>query len=333
VRTLAAILADPSVVNLPEPVAPRLAWRGRVTLLAAREKVGKSTIAQAAAAAKSSGAPFLGEPTTAGDVLLLSLEEHVGDTSRRLVEFDATAERVHIVEWLGHNPLAGLEEAIVKCEPELVVVDTLPRFVQNLVHDPGNASQWTPIMSHLTRMARDHDLALLLLHHARKSDNGYRDSSAVGAGVDVILEMEAVSDDPAARRFKVKGRWRLENFSARLVGNCYEPHTVGELSLDARVLCCIQGSPRCSQNVVRQHVGGSYGLVDAALKRLLGRGAISDVGHQNGHLYVASQPGGSATAAEPLAEPPSAKLSPYRLTAAEPPPNLTPRGSAETQNP
>jgi len=43
-RSLAELLADPDALNPPEPVIPRLAYRGRVTLLAAREKAGKSTV-------------------------------------------------------------------------------------------------------------------------------------------------------------------------------------------------------------------------------------------------------------------------------------------------
>jgi len=62
-RSLAEILADPDVIRPPVALVPRMAWTGRVTLLAAREKIGKSTLAGAAVAALSSGVRFMGEPT------------------------------------------------------------------------------------------------------------------------------------------------------------------------------------------------------------------------------------------------------------------------------
>jgi hypothetical protein len=69
VRRLADILASPNALRPPEPVVPRIAWAGRVTLLAAREKLGKTTLAAAAAAAVSTGSPWLNERVTPGDVL------------------------------------------------------------------------------------------------------------------------------------------------------------------------------------------------------------------------------------------------------------------------
>ena len=56
--TLRELLENP--VELPPAVVPRLAWPGRSTLLAAREKEGKSTLMTAAAAAVSRGSSFLG---------------------------------------------------------------------------------------------------------------------------------------------------------------------------------------------------------------------------------------------------------------------------------
>lgn len=83
-RTLAEILSDPDVMKEPEPVIPRLAFGARLTMLSAREKEGKSTLASAGAAAVSGGARFLGEFCKRGSVLWVGLEEHLGDTARTL---------------------------------------------------------------------------------------------------------------------------------------------------------------------------------------------------------------------------------------------------------
>lgn len=77
------ILADPELCRPLEYAVPRLACRGRSSMLWAREKMGKSTLARAAAAAKSTGSRFLGEDTDPGSVLYVALEEAIGDTPPR----------------------------------------------------------------------------------------------------------------------------------------------------------------------------------------------------------------------------------------------------------
>lgn len=67
----------------PPVVARLLAHAGRVTLLQAREKAGKSTLVGAAVTAVTRGRPFLGMPTLAGDVLWVGGR---GDGGRRLYE-------------------------------------------------------------------------------------------------------------------------------------------------------------------------------------------------------------------------------------------------------
>src|SRR3989442_1659644 len=69
-RSLAELLTDPDALKPPEAVVPRLAYRGRVALIAGREKLsGKSTLLTAGAAAVTRGTDFLGERCAAGQVL------------------------------------------------------------------------------------------------------------------------------------------------------------------------------------------------------------------------------------------------------------------------
>lgn len=244
-RPLSVILADPAALEPPAPVVPRLAWRGRTTLLAAREKAGKSTPATAAAAAVSRGASWLTDPTTPGVVLWLTLEEHVSDLAARMAEWAADTERVHVIDtMIGlDDPIARLHVETRAVAPALVVIDTLSALVDasGARPDPGSSAAWTPIMAALNRIARETDAAVLILHHARKSDGAYRDSSAIGAGVDVIVEM-ADGGDAEVRALRVRGRWRVGDYSVRLVGDRYEL-TSGEPSLDARVLLYVKGTP------------------------------------------------------------------------------------------
>ena len=283
-RTLAEILTDPDALSPPRPVVPRLAWESRVTLLAAREKDGKSTLLTAAAAAVTRGAPFLDGTASIGTVLWVGVEEHPHDLAQRAVAFGADPERL-VVLGLTEEPLEVLREAVEAIEPVLIGVDTLATWADRWVEDARSATSWTPVMAALTALARDTGAAVVLLHHARKSDGQYRDSSAIGAGVDVILEMSPHLEDPTMRTLKARGRWTMSGFAVRLAGDAYEL-AGGELSLDARVLLYIERTPGCSLRRLRDGIGGRAADVDAALRRLLDRGAIGNEGLDGHHAYV-----------------------------------------------
>ena len=77
IRTLAEWLTDPGALEPPPMIIPYLALAGRVTLLAAKEKVGKSTFMGQCVAAFSQGAEFLGQPCGPGKVLWYALDEAV----------------------------------------------------------------------------------------------------------------------------------------------------------------------------------------------------------------------------------------------------------------
>jgi len=282
-RTLAEILRDPDALQPPTPVVPRLAWRGRVTLLAAREKDGKSTLLTAAAAAVTRGSPWLDGKCEAGTVLWVGVEEHPHDLAQRAVRFDADPARL-VVLGMTDEPLEMLRAAVAEVKPALVVVDTLSTWAR-WIEDARSATSWTPVMTAVTALAREAGPGMVLEHHARKSDGQYRDSSAIGAGVDVILEMAPHPDDPAIRTFRARGRWPMQAFAVRLAGDGYEL-TGGELSLDARVLLYVERTPGCSLKQVRDAIGGRAADVDAAMRRLLDRGAVRDDGQNGRHAYV-----------------------------------------------
>lgn len=283
-RTLAEILDDPQALAPPEAVVPRLAWRGRVTLLAAREKDGKSTIATAGAAAVTRGTPFLdGKPGDPAAVLWVAVEEHPHDLAQRAVQFGADPDRL-VVLGLTDEPLETLRAAVADVKPALLVIDTLPTWADRWVEDARSATSWTPVMVALTALARESDAALLILHHSRKSDGAYRDSSAIGAGVDVILEMSRHPEDPNLRTVKARGRWPMQGFVVRLVGDGFELGG-GTLSLDARVLLFVERNPGATGKAVRDGAGGRAGDVDDALRRLVDRGAVRDAGSGERHEY------------------------------------------------
>lgn len=280
--TLAELAARPELLVPPAAVVPRLAYAGRVTLLAAREKDGKSTLARQAVAALVGGRRFLGETLSPAPVAWLCLDEPIGDLVRGLVELGASGG----VLISDRRPGAVELEATVAREGcRLLVVDTLVEHLGGLVDDMNSPTQLQPILADLRGLARRTDCAILLIHHLTKNGSGYADSRQLGAGVDVIVEMRSVDDPPSRRAFKVRGRGVHGDFALDWSRDAGYTLAVGELSIDARILATIEAHPGISMNRLRSAVSGSNADKDAALRGLLYRGAVVDAGEGQAHNY------------------------------------------------
>ena len=287
VHSLEEILKNPDALAPPAVVVPRLAWAGRVTLFAAREKDGKSTLAGAAAAVVSSGGLWLGDVTERGSVVWVGLEEHQSDVARRLHDWGAHPGNVWIADPLSgvSDPIPSIQQAVTRIKPRLLVIDTLAALVSSAAPDPGNASAWTPLLVGLTHISRSTDAALLLIHHARKSDGAYRDSTAIGANVDCIAEMSADSQAKEVRKMRCRARWPVGDYSLRLAGVHYEL-VGGELTLEARVLACVKANPGSSLRKVREGISGRAQDTAATVHRLVRGGLIEDRGNEKSGMKL-----------------------------------------------
>jgi len=214
--TAAALLAGRGMTESPSPLAvlPYLAWGGRVTLLAAREKDGKSTLVGGAVAALTRGAPWLGEPCDPVGPVLWLHEEAPDDVIGRLQQFGADLARVHLLQLPQADAARALTANVTRLRPRVIIVDSLVRFAAGRVTDPTRATQWEPIMSEFLGLAQKSGAAIVVLHHAGKKDGEYRDSTEIGAGVDMLIQMPG----------GLKGnRQRLEG-KGRIVG--VAPYTI-----------------------------------------------------------------------------------------------------------
>jgi hypothetical protein len=284
-RTVREYLDNPELMQPPEEVVSNLAWRGRVTLLAAREKAGKSTYV-------AFGTALLSR-SQSSKVLWVNLEEAAYDVVDRFKTFDAHSERIVVSEFLP-NKLADLEAAIREHSPDLVVIDALVDWGADQVTDWNSAAQVTPVMRDLVSLARRHRVALVIIHHGKKTDGSYRDSTAIGASVDVIIEMSTDNQDDHVRHFKPKARWTVEPFSLRWTGTIYES-VGGELSILERVYQFIRTHPGCSKNEIRKKVKGKATTIDRAIESLTRACRIEDRGDETGSRYFTSNDGASGT--------------------------------------
>ena len=222
----------------PPVVVRGLAWAGRLTLLHSREKVGKSTLMGAAAAAVTRGAPFLEMPTTGGPVVWFG-EEHKADAKTRMDQWGADCRRVAFGNRLEKGPDGGspsLNGIVAWHKPVLIVVDTLTLFAGILgIRDFHGAGELGDVMANLAALARKTDAAVVVLHHNRKNpSNGastgtpqgeYRDSTAIAAAADMIVSFDETNDaSDTARRLAYKGRWSEPAFVVQLRADGYTVH-------------------------------------------------------------------------------------------------------------
>lgn len=216
VRTLGALLSDPSLTDPPHALVPDLVYAGRVTLLSGREKSGKSTLVGQAAAALSCGGSFLGATLEPARVLWLPLDEPRGDLVRRVERHGADHDAFLVADDRPASA-AQLGAMVHACGARVVVVDTLSDLWAGFVSEEKDAGETANFLRPYARLARETGVGLVLLHHLPKTQGTmYRGSTAIGATVDILATLTPIrvgdepgdepADDDGRRILRVKGR-------------------------------------------------------------------------------------------------------------------------------
>lgn len=285
------LLQRPELLLPPPIIIPRLAWEGRVTLLAAREKVGKSTLmGQAVASLSYAPRTFLDDDIeTPGMTLWLALDEPVGDLVRRLDRL-GTTERVAV---LPERPESlQLFQIVQELKARLVVIDTLTEFVSGLVDDPNRPAQLQPILKALRAIAQQTGCGIVLLHHASKVNGDYRDSTQIGAGVDAMVLMKEDESDEALRTCKCKGRVPNVDFKMRFVGGRYEVEE-SDVPIRLQIQRVINGQPGITTRQIIALVKGKTQTVTQELKLIEAAGLIRDAGNDHRSAWITASPNSS----------------------------------------
>ncbi len=282
-RTAAEIVTEG--VDLPSPVLNKLAWPGRVTLLVAPAKLGKSTLSTYGAACVSTSSEFLGSVAKRGPVLIAS-EEYPADLARRLRDMNADLEVVSVLQWRS-DPTAEIRAAAADTDPILIIVDSLADVAQHIAPESGSSTQWSRVVRPLVRLARETGAALLILHHARKSDGTSRDSGEIEAAVDVIATMRAGSG--TRRKIEYRGRYGRGEFTVRLVGNRFELDSDerGTDEISGDIVSHVSANDGCSQRSILDAVSSRAATVRQALTNLIADGRITEGGSPARRRYSA----------------------------------------------
>jgi hypothetical protein len=180
---------------------------------------------------------------------LIGLEEFLGDAARRLRHFDADGSRVHLVDGFLGEPRTRPQELlnhIDAVDPVLVIVDSLAAYSNGQVQDDNNATQMASVVQPLTDMAHTRGIALIIIHHARKTDGRSRGSTAITAGTDVVCEFFCPDEieDPTLRRMRTIGRVPVQpSMTSGYNGHDYYLSTGVEAPIETRILAIVSTVP------------------------------------------------------------------------------------------
>jgi hypothetical protein len=184
-RPLSEWVKTPALLVPIAALIQGIAFTGRCSLLAAREKTGKSTFLAQAVAALTTGGAFLGHELERSVVLWYCLDEMISDCVQRFVDMGGDPHNLIIST---ERPTADEMRAEAQaCGASVVVVDTLTELWRGIIRSEKDADEIAVFLDPYIRAARALNSALVLSHHTPKSGYDYRGSGAIGAKVDVLL--------------------------------------------------------------------------------------------------------------------------------------------------
>ena len=163
--------------------------KSAVGVIGGEPKCCKSFLALDMAVAVASGTPCLSRFAVrdAGRVLLYAAEDALHVVRRRLsgicqarrIDFDSLDVQVITVPTLRLDleaDMRRLETTIAQLEPRLLILDP---FVRLHRIDENISGEVAPLLAHLRDLQRSHDLAVAVVHHAKKGAGGVRAGQAL----------------------------------------------------------------------------------------------------------------------------------------------------------
>jgi hypothetical protein len=279
---------------------------GSLTVLAGREKAGKSTLVFGllrALLAENEGTEFLDRTCRPTPVVILS-EEPDGAVAEKLRLF-SLAQKSNLRLLTRSGLAAGrprLREAVALAVEEatrtgagVLILDSFS-FWAGLHGEAENQAGAVQDAVHPLLQATASGLAVLVVHHTSKATGELRGSTALGAAADVILTLTRDrSPDEASgrRRLDADGRYRATPSSLliELEGTRYR--TLGspaEFSREARLVEVLSALPDVPPGVTETELAVACGLpvqrVSDALAALLERGHTTRTGRGvRGHPF------------------------------------------------
>lgn len=274
---------------------------GTKTIIAGLPKAGKTTLVAALIEATACEADsFLGRTVKGGPVILASEE---GDLTLAPKLRTLPPARVRVLNRDACWPPPTWPELISGAIAEaqrigacLLVIDSLAFWAALEGDRENDAGTAQGVLAALDQACRA-DLAVLLVHHQRKSPGanhgtGVRGSGAIAGAVDVVLEYERLGEEapPSQRRLVALSRWPTtpdvlvldydrEDGTWRVVGEAGSRDGASLLGIRERLLAAVSVEPPgASEQEIAELVNLDGRKVGSPLRELLDEGEIERAG-------------------------------------------------------
>ena len=190
-------------------VVPKLYRRGQSSLLVGEPKVGKSTLCRSIAVEVARGGNALGYPLEAAVAVYMPLQEDERHVVREIEKQDpAPGVKLRL-----HNPGQPMDwdrlaVELTGIDASLLMVDMVSDF--KIWEDGNNYVEMKGVIGQFTRLARDTNCHVLLVHHGNKTSTStyptarVHGSAAIGGEVDVVASVHR--DPKKGRVYQAEGR-------------------------------------------------------------------------------------------------------------------------------
>lgn len=258
------------------------------SLLVAKPKVGKTTLARNLALQIAQGKHFLGRTTQQGPVIYLALEEKRAEVRKHFQAMGATGEE-EIYVYVASAPADGLQQVRTVAErlkPVLIIIDPLFRLTR--VKDGNDYAQMTNALQPILDLARETRAHVLCVHHAGKGNREGGDSilgsTAIFAAVDTALimrKMEGYRTLQSAQRYGTDLEETVLRYdpTTRTVTLGHTKETEDTARLSQAICEYLQGqSDPVTEAVIDDAVEGRTKARRAALRQLVAQGKVTRSG-------------------------------------------------------
>lgn len=182
------------LADVPIPwLIENLLIQGGCSLLAAKPKVGKTTLSRCLALAVARGDFFLGQKTLKRNVLLMTLEDKLSEVGRHFKLLGASEDDCIFVLTESPRNIPQLRTLILENKFGLVVIDTMILGVRGLA-DLNDYLQVSQAIAPYVQLARETETHIMFCHHLSKRERGGGDqilgSTALFGSVDSVLLLD-----------------------------------------------------------------------------------------------------------------------------------------------
>jgi hypothetical protein len=258
------------------------------SIMAAKPKVGKSTLARDLALSIAQGRSFLDRAVTQGPVIYLALEEKRGEVRRHFRDMGAKGDEPIFI-YSGQVPADAIEqitEAVKQIKPVLVIIDPLFRFTK--VKDTSAYAEITAALEPLLLLSRETGTHVLCIHHLSKGNGQGGDSllgsTAIFGSVDTLILLkrhDSYRTIKSIQRYGTDLPETILNFDSDqrtvTVGKSKEDTDLENLKESLLDYLSSSGEP-LTEAVISEEVEGRTAVKRKALREFVAEGTVTRTG-------------------------------------------------------